>query len=247
MRLLASDFDGTLYRDQKIDPADLEAIAAWRAAGNFFGLCSGRAPLVAAELLRKYQIPADFIIASNGAAALDRNGAFLYRKLLGRKPVGLAYKMARELDCISVVVNREEGDLRICSFTDPAQSNITPAALLRLPRLLQFNARFATQENATRFTARVNAEIAGITAHQNSVYIDCTVGGVDKGIGVAFMADHFQIPEAYCFTIGDNRNDLPMLMRFHGAAISSGDAETQRQTGFVVPGVAALIQTLLNE
>ena len=129
MRLLASDFDGTLYRDQKIDPADLEAIAAWRAAGNFFGLCSGRAPLVAAELLRKYQIPADFIIASNGAAALDRNGAFLYRKLLGRKPVGLAYKMARELECISVVVNRSRAKQHHARGTASA----SPSAAIQRP------------------------------------------------------------------------------------------------------------------
>ena len=42
-KVAASDFDGTLFREQKISAADLSAIQAWRAAGNAFGLVTGRA------------------------------------------------------------------------------------------------------------------------------------------------------------------------------------------------------------
>ena len=41
-RLIATDYDGTLLRDGKIDPADRAAIDAWRAKGNYFGVVTGR-------------------------------------------------------------------------------------------------------------------------------------------------------------------------------------------------------------
>ena len=41
MKILASDYDGTLNYNG-FDSQKLDAIARWRAAGNLFGLVSGR-------------------------------------------------------------------------------------------------------------------------------------------------------------------------------------------------------------
>ena len=42
MKVLATDFDGTLFRDRTITPADLNAIRRFRRAGNRFGIVTGR-------------------------------------------------------------------------------------------------------------------------------------------------------------------------------------------------------------
>ncbi len=42
MKLIASDFDGTITRYGKVWEEDLAAIQKWRAEGNLFGIVSGR-------------------------------------------------------------------------------------------------------------------------------------------------------------------------------------------------------------
>ena len=43
MRLIATDYDGTLTHGG-IDEEKLDAIRRWRADGNIFGIISGRGP-----------------------------------------------------------------------------------------------------------------------------------------------------------------------------------------------------------
>ena len=42
LKVAASDYDGTLFRDDIITARDAEAIRKWRAAGHKFGVVSGR-------------------------------------------------------------------------------------------------------------------------------------------------------------------------------------------------------------
>ena len=41
MKLLATDYDGTLKYAKHIMPEDLQAIQDWKKAGNLFVLCTG--------------------------------------------------------------------------------------------------------------------------------------------------------------------------------------------------------------
>ena len=42
MKVAASDYDGTLFRQDRIAKSDAEAIKKWREAGHKFGVVSGR-------------------------------------------------------------------------------------------------------------------------------------------------------------------------------------------------------------
>lgn len=42
MKILASDYDGTLRVNEKVESYDLDMIHKHRAAGNLFGLVTGR-------------------------------------------------------------------------------------------------------------------------------------------------------------------------------------------------------------
>ena len=67
MKLLASDYDGTLHFEDGYKQEDLEAIRAFQKQGNMFGLCSGR-PLRNLWSLQSEALKFDFIIASSGAS-----------------------------------------------------------------------------------------------------------------------------------------------------------------------------------
>ena len=42
MKVLASDYDGTLLFNEQFKEGDLKKIKEFQKAGNLFGLCSGR-------------------------------------------------------------------------------------------------------------------------------------------------------------------------------------------------------------
>ena len=73
MKLIGSDYDGTLNHGG-IDEAKLSAIRRWRAAGNIFGVVSGRGPDFLAELTDKLGDNFDFYASCNGGVAVDACG-----------------------------------------------------------------------------------------------------------------------------------------------------------------------------
>lgn len=57
--ILASDLDGTLLQnntDNMISRKDIDSIRRFRAAGNQFGLVTGRSPKLIANIFRKTRI-----------------------------------------------------------------------------------------------------------------------------------------------------------------------------------------------
>ena len=77
MKLIGSDYDGTLNHGG-IDEEKLEAIRRWRAAGNVFGVISGRGPDFIAELTDKLGDNFDFYASCNGGVAVDAKGNPLF-------------------------------------------------------------------------------------------------------------------------------------------------------------------------
>ena len=56
MKIAASDYDGTLFRNEVIAKADVEGIRRWRAAGNKFGVVTSRDYGMLAPQLKFYGI-----------------------------------------------------------------------------------------------------------------------------------------------------------------------------------------------
>ena len=75
MKLLACDFDGTLYfpgKEAKISTEDIEAIKKFQSTGHLFGFCTGR-PIYGIINFLDNQIDADFYITNSGATIFDKN------------------------------------------------------------------------------------------------------------------------------------------------------------------------------
>ncbi|MFQ6848354.1 MAG: HAD family hydrolase, partial [Clostridium perfringens] len=73
MKLLASDFDGTLLVDKKINKRDIEGIKALRKKGHKFIISTGRTLLTMEGVIEKYNLEFDYLVLCNGAVILDKN------------------------------------------------------------------------------------------------------------------------------------------------------------------------------
>ena len=88
-KIIATDYDGTLTIDG-IPPRVIEAIEKFRAEGNLFGVVTGRDKIGSYKAFAKdKRFGFDFILALNGAMAMDADGNVLYEcPIRGDQPYG---------------------------------------------------------------------------------------------------------------------------------------------------------------
>ena len=244
MMILASDFDGTLNQGG-VSETDREAIRRFREAGHRFGLVSGR-DWTFPDYLREIGIEVDFILVCSGAIGLDGQGNVLYEfrgpcgdavsgvvSLFGDRydqPVGVCVG-CRRFDFHSRYPggNREKGYLPLSRLTD-------------FPEFTVLYARTNKQSEggvATADVQRLYGEY--ITPLHNSVFIDMPPRGMDKATGLLRYAELAGVPEEKIWTVGDNLNDLSMVKRFHGCAVSSGNELLRSEAQHVVDHVSDVI------
>ena len=84
MKVLASDFDGTIFFKDHVKEEDVKAVKVFQNEGHLFGLCTGR-PLIGVTKYVKDDITFDFYILSTGAVILDKNMNALYEKVKNNK------------------------------------------------------------------------------------------------------------------------------------------------------------------
>ncbi len=212
MKIIASDFDGTLQYNGRIAEKDLAAIARFRAKGHKFGLVTGRG---ADDLACMVHLPVDFIICATGAVILDEQKRVIYRNagILGDYMAPIIAR-AREWGCSYF---RTSSNFSACDIENGCEH-------LYGREFEQCNTHFANHGDALRFTEYVNMHFSEhIAAFMNGTYLDMPPAGNSKVSGILAYAKQFADPEIY--TVGDNYNDIPMIEAFHGIAVENAVGE----------------------
>ena len=248
MYILASDYDGTLSRGG-ISARDRAAVAEFRAAGNLFGIVTGRDYWMY-ETVREARFDLDFILAMNGAMLISPNGGIL--RCERQKNDGCVPWIVRHVGekygyQVDSVLLRD----RIMFHTDVPEGNerFAPLSLAdKVEEFSQMNTRCATEELARRCVAEINeAWGRSVNALQNGVCIDIPPAGIDKGEGVARYAASVGVPPENVYCAGDNMNDYAMISRFHGFVVENAVPELKAAAEGVFPDIAAMIAEIMSE
>lgn len=242
--ILATDYDGTLRQDGEVSSENREYIDKFRAAGNLFGVVSGRDFTYGYMQYKKDAFPFDFTIMSGGAMACDEDGNILFAEYI--KNVSATKLISR---CIELTGNscgisfeKERLDFRPGDNMDSV-ADITDFIIV--------NAVADTEEYAAEVCKILKKEFVGINPTQNGRCIDITAEGVGKASGIAKLAEIFGVDKENIWTSGDNYNDITMLEKYHGCAMSGGvDAAKKAAENFcnsVADVIKMIIQGRLNE
>lgn len=213
MKLLASDFDNTLWFYDHMKEKDLQAIKHFQKQGHLFGLCSGRSLDGVLKPSRPYDITYDFFILLSGGLILNRQQDIIFEKKIPLSLVKEIYDFTGQLD-ISVVCNdityqlyKNSGDpvfgVEIQSLDDIHAEEVH-AFSFHYPSCDIAKAHCMTQKILEKYGDVVEA-------YQNAQHIDLAKKGCSKGHGIQIIQDYFRLPEQHIYGIGDNYNDLPML------------------------------------
>ena len=214
MKLIASDFDGTVYKGGRISERDIVAIERWQAEGNAFGIVTGRGRDILARA-RELGVTLDYAVALNGAQIIDRDGTILHEEVFD-----LSWE-ERYFNFVNQFPQKEEG-VAIYAKRDPdgpdSKDNIYGIAQLSLV--------MNSPEEATRMTDLLNEKFGDeLISFANWSCINTVRRGVSKATGIAAYARLIGAAFEDIYAVGDAHNDLPMLDAYDGYVVNSATEE----------------------
>lgn len=242
MKVLASDFDGTLLFDGKFRENDLKKIKEFQQDGNLFGLCSGR-PFQGVTQVCQGFIDFDFYILCTGALVLDKNHHVLFKSTITKQILEAFYHQFKDKYPIYIQAN-----YKIYTFEKTEIAGIVRQHITSLDEVegdIYGISMFAlTDENASKVCREIEQLFPELTAHQNKEYIDITQKGCSKGLGIKKLQEALQISSIA--GIGDSYNDIPMLETVdHSFTFHDSPKCIQDIVDDVVEGVNEAIDILL--
>ena len=253
MKIAASDYDGTLFRNDEISAIDADGVNQWRAAGNKFGVVSGRDYGMLMPQLKHYGIASDYVICNNGGLICKVDGTALWQ---GNIPVEILAAIASE-PCVQTsfhfafsaadttyLCHESEGSwiMREARQWNFQIKKITEKEILKLPQIHQFSLGYVTAEESFSASEILNEKYGEtIHAYPNRCSLDITPSAVSKRQGIEKLLDLMNWKGAEVFAIGDEINDLPMLKAFNGFTVDTARKEIQRQVKNVFSGVGEML------
>lgn len=210
----ASDFDGTLCwsnwetGEQHFDPANIEAIRAYQAAGGLFGICTGR-PLASVLESLDGLLTLDFYIVVTGAQVLDRDLRKLWERTIARDLAEELFDRYASPKAVMVAVT--EGQFVSVRHSMDSMLPVVGSLDEMDGELLDVSFECRGDENAARVICEdLNRRYGDVvTGFQNRGSVDVVPVGCSKGTGVRVVREALGVRSIA--GIGDSYNDLPLL------------------------------------
>ena len=220
-KLIATDLDGTLVRsDDTVSAYTHEVLERVRAAGIRLVAATGRGPRLT-RLTQNDIRNADFLVLAQGGWVIDQGEGQILRsaRLPGSDLAGVLADLEAEIGPLSVMVEAlEHDDSPLWGDYDPTWRY--PVVVEQRPRAGCLTGD-VIKAFARSFDRHVDDLLAAaqriVPPHVASVtqaglnYVEICPPGVDKGTGLAVVAQAVGVDPADVLVFGDMPNDLPMF------------------------------------
>lgn len=247
-KLFATDFDGTLNQyPHGVTQEYLDRIEEFRKAGNVFGIVTGRTYSNAEYIIKDYLKYCDFIMCMTGAYAIDTNnetifeyfgdGAILPEILKFIAEIGTGYLFFAD--------GRVSYQVDLSKPVDDNHEAIIEAR--RHKTFTQINACFDPEEHFREAVKLLEEKFGDkVALNINGHCVDIPPYGVNKGVTVARMADHFGVAHENIFTAGDNDNDVSMIAPFNGYTVPHGSEACHAAAKKVLMNVGEMLDDVMK-
>ena len=254
MKVAASDYDGTLFRQGKIDEETLQGVRKWRAAGNKFGVISGRDYGMLVPQLRAFGLEFDYTVCNNGGIIRDAEETVRFQAeidpaalvAIAEEPLAQkSFHFAFSAADVTYLCHHSEGSWieREAKEWDFPIIYIEESEIGTLTKIQQFSMGFPLPAESDACAAALNARLGDkIHAYPNACSLDITPVGVGKDQGIRTLLSVMGWDSAEVFAIGDETNDLPMLKAFDGYTLTTAREAIQKQAKEVFPSVGAMLE-----
>lgn len=252
MKLLASDFDNTLWFEDHMKEDDASCIKLFQSQDNLFGLCSGRHINGINGLYNPFGIHYDFYIMLNGSIIYDADLNVIYHKNIPSKIAKEIYHALDEPNASFAYFN----DLYLL-YTKPSAyknqiySSIDSIDEITSDYVISFSLHYEIDEmeKAQFATHYINDNFGKyVHAFLNQNHVDVSAVGCSKGEGLKIIQQHFNISKNNTFCIGDSHNDLPMIKSIENSfTFTYSPQEVIDEAKYIVNNLEECIQIIQKD
>lgn len=198
MKILASDFDNTLYiKDEEQLNKNILSLKEYLSKGNLFCIITGRSYTSVKELLNKYQIPYSYLICEDGTKLFNNLDYCIDTTLLNNTEVEKVQKVFSDnnTECLledgyNITENKSDCTKVIATYKD---RNLADKIVKEL-------------HEKTNTYSYVSTE-----------HINVISSAANKAVGLKKLIELENLSSAELYVIGDDINDFEMLKTFNGA------------------------------
>lgn len=201
MKIIASDFDDTLYLKDDISKTkeNIESINEFINKGNIFIIITGRSYSNIKVLLKELNIPYSYLICEDGA------------KIFNNMDYCIDTTYMKEIDINKIIPLIEKEDYYLDDgYNETNNLNDTVKVVVRCKDKVKAN------NLINLINKEVDTYIYASNEHIN--IIDKSINK-QKGLEKLFYIEDFDFNNLY--VIGDNDNDLEMIEKYNGGIISN--------------------------
>jgi len=254
MKVLASDYDGTLYINEVFKRETYQALNRWRASGNKFGIVTGRDIRMTRDVILEHDLKVDFAICNNGCVVYDGNLKELFSNSL---PARLVHQLIKS-DAVgksSYIVLADQMGRYIYdeNYQKEKYDQVYYTEVLNQDsikdhtRFYQMDTRYHDADEMHEVKEMLEQEFGDlVTINPNISTIDITPLGVTKLSGLQRYLAYEGLEAEKIITVGDGYNDLSMILHYGGYTMSSAVPEIREQVGKTVATVEELIERELE-
>lgn len=257
-RLIACDLDGTLMGSERVfSPRVRRALSAAQASGAHVTLATGRSYLSARPFAEELSIAAP-LVCYQGGLIVEPGGRVLHQVVLRRDFAAQVLALAAERGWHATLY--QDGQIYVTemrhspafydSMLNPGVQHVADwqALLERDPDkvLLVADEPAQTELIYAEMRERFSASMQIVRSH--ALFVEANPPGVNKGVGLAWLAEHLGVERAQVMAVGDQDNDVPMLAWAGlGVAVGNASPDCKAVADWVAPpleedGAAAAIE-----
>lgn len=248
--LIVSDFDGTLIDDnQKILPQVKSAIDEYVAAGGIFAVCTGRMMNSIMPRVKELGLKG-LVIAYQGTKIADIETGKIIKD--GGMEFESVAEICRFIEELGYFVNAYCGDVM---YTDIPKDNIHLQTYERIVGIdsVSINGKISdfvlknklkcqkiaclvAENERIKLYSALNEKYGkkfDVTCSAK-VLVEVSPLGDNKGEAIKFLAEHYNVPISKSVAIGDNLNDLSMILAAGvGCAVGNAEEELKSNANYV--------------
>ena len=198
MKLLATDYDKTLYTSKRNLILNMSAIDKFRENGNKFAIVTGRSFKSIKQEINSYDIKYDYLACNNGLIVFDNEDNIIESSILYQSDLDYIYE--------SLNGNKDVRDMKLYSFND---------SIYELNNILEVYVKFRNVKCLKQYKNYIEEILPNVKCFNigNKVFIS---NNRTKANAISFIQNLNNIELKNVYTVGDSINDVEMLENFNG-------------------------------
>ncbi len=225
-------------------------------ADNDFVLVSGRSLYACLETVEEYGLKYSYIISNSGGQITDQEGTCLYLEKISEEDSCFILDLIRPYDVESYEVS--DGNLVALHIFD--MSKVSDETLLRKEagsfsgdensirknhQIVQISVHFFEEETQNSFIEELEMHHTNVIVHINNLDIDITSSDCSKFRAIEYLDSQNRYSHVY--SIGDGLNDLEMIEKYDGFAVTNAHPDLLQKARRIVNSVAECIGIIEEE